>query len=80
MKIVTKNYEGVFYIDFIGDLTPESIVELRKNQKSFLEHDCKKVLLNLGDLTFISSFGVREILVLNTQKEKRRFQKQFSNI
>ena len=56
MKASTRQVDGVTVVDFSGRITlGEGSVVLRDTIRDLLSKGSKKILLNLGDVTYIDS-------------------------
>ena len=63
MKASTRQVDGVTVVDFSGRITlGEGSVVLRDTIKDLLSKGDKKILLNLGDVTYIDSSGIGELV------------------
>ncbi|MGC8549369.1 MAG: STAS domain-containing protein [Acidobacteriaceae bacterium] len=62
MKITTRQVDGVTILDLSGRiLLGEGSVQLRDAVRDLLAKGQKKILLNLGDVTYIDSSGIGEM-------------------
>lgn len=63
MKASTRQVDGVTVVDFSGRITlGEGSVVLRDTIRDLLSKGSKKILLNLGDVTYIDSSGIGELV------------------
>ena len=63
LKINTRQVDGVSIVDASGRITlGEGSVVLRDAVKDLLSKGQKKILLNLGDVSYIDSSGIGELV------------------
>ena len=63
MKISTRQVDGVTIVDCSGRITlGEGSITLRDTVSQLLTKGQKKILLNLGDVTYIDSSGIGELV------------------
>ncbi|MGH9579910.1 MAG: STAS domain-containing protein [Terriglobales bacterium] len=63
MKASTRQVDGVTVVDFSGRITlGEGSVVLRDTIRDLISKGSKKILLNLGDVTYIDSSGIGELV------------------
>ncbi|HEU5400500.1 MAG TPA: STAS domain-containing protein [Terriglobales bacterium] len=63
MKASTRQVDGVTIIDLSGRITlGEGSVVLRDTIRNSVGQGVKKILLNLGDVTYIDSSGIGELV------------------
>src|SRR6516162_10320109 len=63
MKASTRQVDGVTIVDLSGRITlGEGSVVLRDTVKDLVGKGQKKILLNLGDVTYIDSSGIGELV------------------
>lgn len=63
MKASTRQLDGITVVDFSGRITlGEGSVVLRDTIRDLLSKGSKKILLNLGDVTYIDSSGIGELV------------------
>jgi anti-sigma B factor antagonist len=63
MKASTRQVDGVTIVDLSGRITlGEGSVILRDTVKDLLGKGQKKILLNLGDVSYIDSSGIGELV------------------
>ncbi len=63
LKVSTRQVDGVSIVDCSGRITlGEGSVVLRDTVKDLLAKGQKKILLNLGDVNYIDSSGIGELV------------------
>ncbi len=63
MKASTRQIDGITIVDLSGRITlGEGSVVLRDTVKDLLGKGQKKILLNLGDVSYIDSSGIGELV------------------
>jgi anti-sigma B factor antagonist len=63
MKASTRQVDGITIVDLSGRITlGEGSVVLRDNIRDVIGQGHKKILLNLGDVTYIDSSGIGELV------------------
>ena len=63
MKISTRQVDGVTVVDCSGRITlGEGSVTMRDTVRELLSKGQKKLLLNLGEVTYIDSSGIGELV------------------
>ena len=63
LKVSTRQVDGVSIVDCNGRITlGEGSVVLRDTVKDLLSKGQKKILLNLGDVNYIDSSGIGELV------------------
>ena len=63
MKVTTRQVDGVMVLDLSGRITlGEGSVTLRDAIHDALGKGSKKILLNLGDISYIDSSGIGELV------------------
>ena len=63
MKISTRQVDGVAIVDCSGRITlGEGSVTLRDSVRDLLAKGAKNILLNLGDISYIDSSGIGELV------------------
>ncbi len=63
MKTSTRQVDGITIVDLSGRITlGEGSVVLRDNIRDLLNKGTKKILLNLGDVSYIDSSGIGELV------------------
>jgi anti-sigma B factor antagonist len=72
MKISTRQIDGVTIVDCSGRITlGEGSVTLRDTVGQLLGKSQKKILLNLGDVNYIDSSGIGELVSAFTTVRKQ---------
>ncbi len=63
MKASTRNVDQITVVDLSGRITlGEGSVVLRDTVRNLVGHGNKKILLNLGDVNYIDSSGIGELV------------------
>ena len=63
MRIKTRQVDGISIMDCSGRITlGEGSVQLRDAVRDLLAKGSKQILLNLGDVTYIDSSGIGELV------------------
>jgi anti-sigma B factor antagonist len=63
MKVSTRQIDGITILDLSGRITlGEGSVQLRDGVRDLLSKGSKKILLNLGDVNYIDSSGIGELV------------------
>jgi anti-sigma B factor antagonist len=63
MKVTTRQVDGVTILDLSGRITlGEGSVSLRDSIRDLVAKGSKKILLNLGEITYIDSSGLGELV------------------
>jgi anti-sigma B factor antagonist len=63
MKVSNRQVDGVTIVDMSGRITlGEGSVVLRDSIRDLISKEQKKILLNLGDVTYIDSSGIGELV------------------
>jgi anti-sigma B factor antagonist len=63
VKISTRQVDGITVLDMSGRITlGEGSVQLRDTVRDLLAKGQKHILLNLGDVTYIDSSGIGELV------------------
>jgi anti-sigma B factor antagonist len=71
MKTSTRQIDGVTIVDLSGRITlGEGSVTLRDTVRGLLSKGNKKILLNLGDVNYIDSSGIGELVSAYTTVRK----------
>ena len=71
LKSSTRNVDGITVLDLSGRITlGEGSVVLRDTIREILGKGDKKILLNLGDVTYIDSSGIGELVSAFTAVRK----------
>jgi anti-sigma B factor antagonist len=72
MKISTRQVDGVTIVDCSGRITlGEGSITLRETVSGLLAKGQKKILLNLGDVNYIDSSGIGELVSAFTTVRKQ---------
>ena len=72
MKISTRQVDGVTILDCSGRITlGEGSIVLRDNVSQLLAKGQKKILLNLGEINYIDSSGIGELVTAFTTVRKQ---------
>ena len=72
MKISTRQVDGVTILDCSGRITlGEGSIILRDNVSQLLAKGQKKILLNLGEINYIDSSGIGELVTAFTTARKQ---------
>jgi anti-sigma B factor antagonist len=72
MKISTRQVDGVTIVDCSGRITlGEGSVTLRDTVSQLLAKNQKKILLNLGEVNYIDSSGIGELVSAFTTVRKQ---------
>ena len=81
MKWTERRNEGVIIIDLKGKLTLGSgDVQLRSIIRDLLDRDEKKILLNLGKVSYMDSAGVGELVASYTTASNREADLKLLNL
>jgi anti-sigma B factor antagonist len=63
MKVSNRQVDGITVVDMSGRITlGEGSVVLRDTIRDLVAKEQKKILLNLGDVTYIDSSGIGELV------------------
>jgi anti-sigma B factor antagonist len=64
LSIETREADGVVIVDLVGRLTlgPDSSGQLRREIRDLLDQGKTQILLNLGDVSYIDSSGLGELV------------------
>jgi anti-sigma B factor antagonist len=63
MKIKTRHVDGITILDLSGRITlGEGSVTVRDEVRNVIATGSKKILLNLGDINYIDSSGIGELV------------------
>ena len=72
MKASTRQVDGITIVDLSGRITlGEGSVVLRDTIKDLLGKGSKKILLNLGDVSYIDSSGIGELVSAFTSVQRQ---------
>ena len=81
MKVQTRQVDGVTILDLSGRITlGEGSVILRDTVKDLLSKGNKKILLNLGDVNYIDSSGLGELVSAYTTAKNQGAQVKLLNL
>ena len=81
LKMRTREVNGVIIIDLSGQITlGEATASLRDEVRDQAGHGFKKILLNLGDVTYIDSAGLGELTAAYTSIKNRGGQLKLLNL
>ena len=74
MKVTTRQVDGITVLDLSGRITlGEGSVTLRDAVRGALAKGSKNILLNLGDVSYIDSSGIGELVsAYHLGQERRR--------
>ncbi len=71
-SLKTRKVDGVVIVDMSGKLTiGEPVLSLREAVRRFIEDDSVKFVLNLGDVSYIDSSGLGELVTTHTSLRNR---------
>lgn len=71
-SIGVRNVDGVVVFDMNGRLSlGSSLLLLRENVKQALDGGTKRLVLNLGGITYIDSSGLGELITTHTSVQNR---------
>ncbi len=72
ISLNTRKVDGVVIVDLTGRLTiGEPVVSLRETVKKIVDDGERKFVLNLGDVTYIDSSGLGELVSTFTSLKNR---------
>ena len=72
LSLNTREVDGVIIIDMSGKLTiGEPVLSFRKAVKGFVDDGSRKFVLNLGDVSYIDSSGLGELVTTYTSLRNR---------
>lgn len=81
MKIETRTLNDIIILDIHGKVTiGEGSAEIRGKVRELLDGGNKKLLLNLGDVGYIDSSGIGELVSSYTTVEKQGGQLKLLNL
>src|SRR6266403_4707991 len=81
LKSSTRNVDGITVLDLSGRITlGEGSVILRDTIREILGKGEKKILLNLGDVTYIDSSGIGELVSAFTAVRKENGELKLLNL
>ncbi len=69
MNFTTKIEGGIVYLGLSGEFSIEGSLEFKKIKKDLFKRQFNKIVLNLAELEFISSVGIRELLQINKETQ-----------
>lgn len=73
LSVNTRKVDGVVVVDMSGRLTAgEPVLLLRNTVRSFVEDGNIKFLLNLGNVSYIDSSGLGELITTYTSMRNRQ--------
>ena len=73
LSIKTRKTDGITILDLSGRLTiGEPVLLLRDNIRGFIEDDNLQYILNLGDVSYIDSSGLGELVSIYTTVRNRK--------
>ena len=72
MKVTTRQVDGITILDLSGRITlGEGSVQLRDAVRDLLSKGSKHILLNLGDVNYIDSSGLGELVSAYTTSKNQ---------
>jgi len=72
MKIATRQLDGITVLDLGGRITlGEGSVQLREAVRDLLAKGQKKIVLNLGDVSYMDSSGMGELVTAYTSAKNQ---------
>ena len=81
IKASTRQVDGVTIVDMSGRITlGEGSSTLRETVKDLLSKGSKKILLNLGDVSYIDSSGIGELVSSYTSVNNQAGQLKLLNL
>ncbi len=81
LKMHTRTESGVLIIDLNGRITiGEGSVSIRDEVRQALEEGFRKILLNLGDVSYIDSAGLGELISAYTSVKNRNGELKLLNL
>lgn len=81
LKMRTRESNGVMIIDLNGQITlGEASAAVRDEVRDQVGHGFSKILLNLGDVTYIDSAGLGELTAAYTSVKNRNGQLKLLNL
>jgi anti-sigma B factor antagonist len=81
LKMRTRESNGVMIIDLSGQITlGEASAAVRDEVRDQVGHGFSKILLNLGDVTYIDSAGLGELTAAYTSVKNRNGQLKLLNL
>lgn len=81
LKTSLRNVDGIAVLDLSGRITlGEGSVILRDSIRDLISKGQKKILLNLGDVTYIDSSGIGELVSAFTAVRKEQGELKLLNL
>jgi anti-sigma B factor antagonist len=81
LQISKRNADGVLVLDLKGPITiGEGNIDLHRMIRSLVEQNEKRILLNLGDVTYIDSSGLGELVAGYTSVERNGGEMKMVNL
>ncbi|MBI4445467.1 MAG: STAS domain-containing protein [Acidobacteria bacterium] len=81
MRIETRAKDGVTIVDLHGKITiGEGNVEIRNKVRELLQSGKKKILINLGDVSYMDSSGIGELVSCYTSVTNQGGQLKLLNL
>lgn len=81
LKMRTREVNGVIIVDLSGQITlGEASAALRDEVRDQITHGYQKIVLNLGDVTYIDSAGLGELTAAYTSVKNRGGQLKLLNL
>lgn len=81
MRIDQRTVNGVTVLDLHGKITiGEGSVEVRIKVRDLLEKGVKKILLNMGDVSYVDSSGIGELVSCYTRVSNQGGQLKLLNL
>jgi anti-sigma B factor antagonist len=81
LQISKRNADGVLVLDLTGPITiGEGNIDLHRMIRSLVEQNEKRILLNLGDVTYIDSSGLGELVAGYTSVERNGGEMKMVNL
>jgi anti-sigma B factor antagonist len=72
LSVKTRKIDDTVIVDMSGKLTiGEPVLSLRETVRRFLEDGSRKFVLNLGDVSYIDSSGLGELVTTYTSLKNR---------
>jgi anti-sigma B factor antagonist len=81
LQISKRTVDGVLVLDLKGPITiGEGNIDLHRMIRSLVEQNEKRILLNLGDVTYIDSSGLGELVAGYTSVERNGGEMKMINL
>lgn len=81
LKMHTREVKGIVVIDLSGRLTMgEPCAAIREEVHDQIRHGFRRILLNLGDVTYIDSAGLGELTAAYTSVKNREGELKLVNL